>query len=711
MNRSVAALILVPLFLLALADRGQAQEGFKQTYGSSQYAHYIQLYDAAGTLIDPSKPDARPYSPYQTCKKCHDYEAISHGWHFNAAGKMARDATGKGAKIDSGRRGEPWIYTDLRTGTQAPISLRDWAGTYKPRDFGLTRLRYLIEFGRHMPGGGLGDRDAGTGDAKAAGETKAVDAAAGDAKAGESKPKAAERVADNAADDAKLKLAGALEIDCLFCHSADRSYSHERWIKNVHEQNFAWASTAASGLGVVKGSIKSLPEDFDPAKAAADATAASPLPVTKYDKSRFDAEGFVFVDVLRKPLNNACYACHSTKPVGPDAEAKWVHDGDVHVRAGIACADCHRNDLGHHTVRGFVGEKHATGEDVRTLSCRGCHLDQNEGAAHADAGGRLGAPKPLHKGLPPVHLEKMSCTACHSGVLPKDAAQRVQTSMAHSFGLPLQTRNDDEMPAIVQPVFLKDEQGVLTPHRAVWPAFWGTMEGDTIAPLPPNEVFLVLRRVLRLRADFRKEAAAVTLTPDERKAALGDAAAKADADLSVGEKEKLVAAIKPKASAKFRENVAKALEALVKPNVKGVPVYVANGQVYQFDKDAKDKLKVFAHKAAEPYAWPLAHDVRPARQSLGITGCTECHSKDAKISYSTVTALGPATDDAAPSKAMYELGGYDQQLLAQWEQSFQGRPIFKWVGFTCIGAVVLILVLYFFVGLSGILKLLRRCKC
>ena len=699
MNRTVAVLFLLPCFLLLPARPNWAQqEPFKQTYGSSQYAHYIQLYDAAGTLIDPTKPDAKPYSPYQTCKKCHDYKAISHGWHFNAADRLVQDATGKTSKLDSGRRGEPWIYTDLRTGTQAPISMRDWAGTYKPKDFGLSRLRYLVEFGRHMPGGGVGERGA--------------EATPAEAPAGDAKPAANDAMLlAHEADDAKLKIAGALEIDCLFCHSADRSYSHERWIKNVHEQNFAWASTAASGLAVVKGSVKTIPAGFDPAKPAEDPAAPSPLPVTKYDKSRFDAEGFVFVDVLRKPLNNACLACHSTKPVGTDAEPKWVHDGDVHVRAGIACADCHRNDLGHHTVRGFAGEKHATGEDVRTLSCRGCHLDQNEGATHADAGGRLGAPKPLHKGLPPLHLEKLSCTACHSGVLPKDAAQRVQTSMAHSFGLPLQTRDADELPAIVQPVFLKDAQDVLTPHRAVWPAFWGTMEGDAITPLPPNEVFLVLRRVLRLRSDFRKEAAAVTLSPDERKTALGDAAAKADADLSIEEKEKLAAAIKPKAAAKFRENVAKSLEALVKPGAKGVPVYVANGQVYQFDKDAKDKLKVFAHKAAEPYAWPLAHDVRPARQSLGVTGCTECHSKDAAISYGSVAPVGPATDDATPTKAMFELGGYDQKLLAQWEQSFQGRPIFKWVGFACIGAVVLILVLYFFVGLSGILKLLRRCKC
>ena len=39
--------------------------------------------------------------------------------------------------------------------------------------------------------------------------------------------------------------------------------------------------------------------------------------------------------------------------------------------------------------------------------------------------GRMGAPEPIHKGLPPVHLEKLSCTACHSGQFPVGAPQPV----------------------------------------------------------------------------------------------------------------------------------------------------------------------------------------------------------------------------------------------------------------------------------------------
>ena len=61
---------------------------------------------------------------------------------------------------------------------------------------------------------------------------------------------------------------------------------------------------------------------------------------------------------------------------------------------------------------------------------------------------------------------------------------------------------------------------------------------------------------------------------------------------------------------------------------------------------------------------------------------------------------------------MHELDGYDVKLLAQWEQSFQGRPIFKWVGFVCIGAVALILVLYLLIGVNGLLRMMRgKCKC
>ena len=121
---------------------------FAVTNSRSQYAHWIDLYDANDHRIDPTDPNAAPYSPLHTCGRCHDYEAISHGWHFNA---MRQDAV-------HGRRGEPWVWVDTRTGTQLPLSYRGWRGTYDPHKLGISEWEFVLQFGRHMPGGGPGEQ-------------------------------------------------------------------------------------------------------------------------------------------------------------------------------------------------------------------------------------------------------------------------------------------------------------------------------------------------------------------------------------------------------------------------------------------------------------------------------------------------------------------------------------------------------------------------
>ncbi len=125
---------------------GAEESRFAMTHSRSQYVHWIDLYDANENRIDPTDPKAAPYSPVYTCGKCHDYAAVSHGFHFNAMEKLA----------DVGRPGEPWIWTDTRTGTQLPLSYRKWPGTYDPRELGISSWDFVLKFGRQLPGGGPG---------------------------------------------------------------------------------------------------------------------------------------------------------------------------------------------------------------------------------------------------------------------------------------------------------------------------------------------------------------------------------------------------------------------------------------------------------------------------------------------------------------------------------------------------------------------------
>ena len=328
---------------------------------------------------------------------------------------------------------------------------------------------------------------------------------------------------------------------------------------------------------------------------------------------------------------------------------EWTHDEDVHIRAGIRCTDCHRNGIEHDTVRAFEGEKHSTNMNVATLSCRGCHMGEEDDAAHV-VGGRMGAPKPLHRGLPTIHLDKLSCTACHSGPQPGEQALRVQTAMAHGLGLPTHELAPDTDPGIVAPVMLHTD-GMLYPHRQVWPAFWGELKDTNIRPLNPEAVNETLRTTLRVRRNstFRETLAKVTLKDEDKVAAPGADRAKVDAaELTELEKAKLKQVEETKAVAQFREKLVAPLKALKKIiKTEGAePIYVSGGRAYRLGQN--DAVEVMTHPAANPYSWTLAHDVRPARWSTGAGGCYECHSLGSPLFDGQVTALGPAPERGTP---------------------------------------------------------------
>jgi hypothetical protein len=655
---------------------------FAETNSRSDYVHWIDLYDANNRKIDLAVENAPPYSPRRTCGRCHDYDAIAKGHHFNAVSDNAV----------AGRKGEPWIWTESASGTQIPLSYRKWPGTYDPAEIGITPWDFVMKFGRHMPGGGPGIAPLAT-------EEPAEDDESGDDENEEEVP-------------SRWHISGNLEIDCMMCHTR-HGHTPEAWARQIEDENFAWAATAALGIGQVDGDASRLPDDFDPDNVEPDSR--HQLPATKYTPGRVNGDGEVFIDVVRQPANSVCYYCHSTHSVGEEASPAWLHDEDIHIRAGMDCADCHRNDLEHHTVRGFEGEEHPTGASVASLSCRGCHMGD-------DDSGRLGAPRPLHKGLPALHFEKLSCTACHSGPKPKDAAKRIQTSLAHGLGLPAHYTGA-ESPGIVEPVFLRvaknddDREGKLYPHKMVWPAFWGQMKDDKVTPLNPTLVHETwnddrdLRKLLRLRkgSSMTEELMDIRLSTDEKVELLGEERAKVDEDERTDEEEQKVEEfIKQKAKESWDEILPAALTMLktLVTEEGAKPVYVSGGKIHLLDDEGN--VTTAENAAAEPYAWPLGHDVRPAQQSLGINGCYECHSEGAPIFEATVTSIDPVLNDAPVTQPMYELAGYDKTKLDAWNQSFQGRTMFKYFGFAAMGLVALIVLAFAVRGLDGLLKLVHR---
>jgi len=103
-------------------------------------------------------------------------------------------------------------------------------------------------------------------------------------------------------------------------------------------------------------------------------------------------------------------------------------------------------------------------------------------------------------------------------------------------------------------------------------------------------------------------------------------------------------------------------------------VYVSGGKMFRLDEAGK--LAASDHPAAEPYVWPLAHDVRPARQSLGARSCEDCHVAAAPFFFGEVRAFGPLKTEDVAVRLMHEIQGVDLQLLKAWARSVRLRRVY-----------------------------------
>ncbi len=574
----VLALLASAVFVSGLwAVEASEKLGDGNDGNRSEPVHVITLYDENGNEIDPTSENAGPVSMEKTCGECHSYDIIGDGWHFNAY-------SDKEGYQPPARAGEPWVLADEGTRTQIPISNRGWAGTYRPAEIELSPWQMLKIVGTHFPGGSYGA-----------------------AKVNEE--------GENADPEHILRgpISGKFEINCLACHNGDSRQDQSDGAMQAARQNYRWVATVACGLGSVKGTASAVDEFSIPEKADEAYDAVLKEIKTTYDASRFYSDGKVFLDIAGKPDADRCYFCHSTQEVDKSGQQEWTRDEDVHMAAGLSCADCHRNGADHGIVRG--DESEGAMPPASTLSCRGCHLgDRDADEVAAIKGGRLGAPRPTHPGIPVVHFRELSCTACHSGPYPKDTASVVRTSRIHKLGLHGKHAVNMSLPHVMSPVFVRGEGGEsegggescdggkIGPRKMLWPAFWGVMAGDKVRPLTPEVVAMVAADALELNIQSVKR----------------------------------VNDWRPLSEEKIAEVLG-----LIAEDQGAEAVYVAGGRLYRLDGD---ELVSEEHAAAKPYSWPIAHDVRPASQSLGSEGnCDDCHSMNSPFFFGKVAVDSPVT--------------------------------------------------------------------
>ena len=720
--------------------------------GRNMPVHRLAVNDELGDTIVPGAPNALPLSTKKTCGQCHDYEAISSGWHFNMSN----------ANAPIGRPSEPWFLNDALTGSQIPMSLRNWAGLYKPEQLGLSNWEFVLAFGRHMPGGDIADPE--------------------------------DRDAENG-PNARWNVSGPIEINCFACHSQDKEYDHSEWVRQVARHNFRWAMTGALGLGDVGGMGSRMDDYWGMLRGLNpdDATFKVP-PHMNYFQSKFDSKNRVVLD-LGKPRNENCLSCHSTTQAG--MHAKDI-DGDVHLRAGMTCSDCHGNGLDHATARGFVGDNTGAMDKVRaTASCTGCHNGSDVAKA-----GRHGAPAPKHVGYPLVHFQKLSCTVCHSGVTEDGELAQVRTSRSNRMGVYGRARWATPQPFILEPVFVKGTDGVISPSRMVWPAFWATRDAadnDKLNPILPEVVADACTDIFNVREQVGEILAALGRDPNISDTPVvvvdgvvlsknvDDVAIPVDltdwangvyyktptnliqvfpefeADANVAQEESVKNLLQtldaaPVATTKgfgavwvgnqvyyrggedsavithpadgdapqpclgwfdaetqkfsallsdvvlkralalagtdysFTEDMlAEALTCLNKSGVKN-PLYVAHGKVWTLSADGTVAAK--EEKVAAPVSWAVGHDVRPARMARGAkpVKCADCHTVDSKFFFGNVESTGPLMTAQKMVKTQCEYMGISGSYNRLFGTTFLVRPLFKiflWVVFAFVCLVAI----------------------
>ncbi len=626
----------IRLFLLLgcifhiLIGKSTAQEpklGDEGDGNRSVPVHWINLFDQDSVLVRPGDTVPMPFSTKNTCQQeCHDYARIEVGWHFNAWNP----------DVPAGRRGEPWVLADPVTATQAPVSHRDWERIFRPEVFGLTPFYFTETFGRHGLGGGISENDS----------TEDVDTFM------------------------RWRVSGKAEINCLACHDGEFGHDQAEYHRQMQFQNFRWAAAATSAFAIVTGAARNMPINYDVYSGVVHDIQNARAPKVEYDKSRFDSQGKIFFDIRRNVQNERCYFCHSSKYTGGEVWDRWHVDEDVHLSAGLTCVDCHRNGLDHMITRGYEWEAEVRNDpEVSTLTCRGCHMREQEDDYPAN--GRLGAPYPEHRGLPTIHFDKLSCTACHSGPVPDTDIGRVKLSRTHALGTHGVKKGDNVVPYIYSPVMALDEDGKIAPQRLMWPSFWAFENEGELTPIEPKKFQRMVLNVVQTDS----------LTDSLKIASM---IAGNWANFSEAQTVQILDSLK-----------------ILFPEA-GVPVYVGGGKIFKAENG--EIIASSGNPAAAPYMWAFAHDVRPAEQSLGIRRCEDCHATDAPFTFATVKAEIPFSFSTGEEIDIVSLQGMDSIYPRVFAFTFLFRPFFKILIIACC-VIILFVLLYGSVrGTESILK-------
>ena len=398
----------------------------------------FHLRDKDGKIIDPTKieplldEEGKPLPPEfwegipravstkQTCGACHDYNTITRGYHFRM-GHEELDEEAPGGEGVSPNRG-PGVFGKWQLLYQRELAPKHFDD---PDDVDMTPWEWVLTCGICHPGGGPAEYDRGF---RRYDEMLAWD-------------RGITLFGDSDYYDSGWDKTGVIEADCFICHLENYEYSLR--VQQIKKLNYEFAATAAAGFGYVWGAVRE-----------------GQQPKVYYKKDLFRADGAVHLHI-RRPSDRQCMACHdisSAQKRGSSWHSHYMQD--VHTAQGLLCRDCHPGDIRHNFAKGGSSSQTVRDDlDHTSLSCKECH-ERKE----------FGAPDYEHAGLPPIHLERISCEACHITHRPFAATAVVDTLTGEATQLPVQT--DPEaydsyaFGAMWGKVLIYSKDNVLTPFTA-----------------------------------------------------------------------------------------------------------------------------------------------------------------------------------------------------------------------------------------------------
>ncbi|MDZ7607420.1 MAG: multiheme c-type cytochrome [Cyclobacteriaceae bacterium] len=566
----------------------------------------FHLYDEANTLIDPihGLNADKPFSPKQTCGKCHDYDKITEGYHF----QQGKDEQATGILAERyqwvshpGNYGGNWC-------SPAPLySYLSAKENTSAKEMDMTSFTFITNgCGTCHPGGGSMefDRNGFRYDAF----MDSVKYTAGGI-----------NNFDGDYFKAHWNRSGVAEGECNICHQPDYDFASRS--KNLLSWNFKWLATAGSRLARIDGSVK----DSLEVKVS-------------YDLSKFDNNGKISMNLVREPRNENCLNCHA-KPQWKKRGAAFTAMTDVHIAKGLKCVDCHAagSMAADDRIKGKEVHQFGKGDDpsgwVRNdldntmRTCADCHVS-----------GYMNAPIAKHEWLPALHMDKLSCQACHIPARKVKSAQ-VQNSDVFNPGTKIKppakyvwTFYDQDMNywnhyGELEMFGFKDQpsdyyyprfaqyKGQIFPVNMVHSA-WPGIYTEGISGLDQPKMKDIYDMWIAHKNDQAVYPALAVIADDNN-----------DMVPEVNRPEEIDAFISSVTS-----HLSMAGFDLKDKKI----VWVNNDRMYfnsaEFRTLDKEPFE------ASPYAsvYKYSHDVFPAQAALGAKGCVECHSFESEMFYANI---------------------------------------------------------------------------